>query len=123
MKTKMEQFPATNPNSVLSVAVDGTVLYSNEADELLLKKWSTKIGEKLPSSIVDLLQKAISWNSHAQMEVKVGNRVYLDSFHPLLEDEGINVYVFDISDQKVIESKFSFIGEINRDEGSRGRRT
>jgi hypothetical protein len=70
MKTKMEQFPATNPNSVLSVAVDGTVLYSNEADEPLLKELSTKIGEELPSSIVDLLQKAISWNSHAQMELR-----------------------------------------------------
>jgi len=115
MKTKMEQFPATNPNSVLSVAVDGTVLYSNEAVELILKDWSTKIGEKLPSSIVDLLQKAISCNSHAQMEVKVGNRVYLDSFHPLLEDECI-------SDQKLIRSKFGFSGEI-KDEGSRGHGT
>jgi hypothetical protein len=121
MKPKMEQFPATNPNFVLSVAVDGTVLYSNEADELLLKDWSTKIGEKLPSSIVDLVQKAISWNSHAQMEVKVGNRVYLDSFHPLLEDECINVHVFDISNHKVIGNKFAFLGEINWDEDSRGR--
>jgi hypothetical protein len=77
----------------------------------------------LPSSIGDLVQKAISWNSPAQMEVKVGNRVYLDSFDPLLEDEYVNFYGLDISDQKVIESKFSFIGEINRGEGSRGRRT
>ena len=69
------------------------------------------------------MQKAISWNSPAQMEVKVGNRVYLDSFDPLLEDEYVNFYGLDISDQKVIESKFSFIGEINRGEGSRGRRT
>ena len=37
MKTKMEQFPAKNPNSVLSVEVDGTVLYSNEAGKPLLK--------------------------------------------------------------------------------------
>ena len=82
MKTKIEQFPATNPNPVLSVEVDGTVLYSNEAGKPLLKEWATKIGEKLPSNIGDLVQKAISWNSPAQMEVKVGNRVYLVVSHP-----------------------------------------
>jgi hypothetical protein len=60
MKTKMEQFPAINPNTVLSVAVDGTVLYSNVASEPLLNQWGVKIGEKLPSSIRDIVQRVIS---------------------------------------------------------------
>ena len=36
MTVKMENFPAKNPNPVLSVAYDGTVLYSNKAGEPLL---------------------------------------------------------------------------------------
>ena len=39
MKAKMEQFPAKNPNPVLSVGKDGTVLYSNDAGESLLHEW------------------------------------------------------------------------------------
>ncbi len=35
MKTKMKQFPAENPNPVLSVEKDGTVFYSNAAGEPL----------------------------------------------------------------------------------------
>jgi hypothetical protein len=76
MKTKMEQSSATNPNPVLSVANDGTVLYSNEAGEPLLYEWGVRVGEKLPSTIGDLVQRVISRNSPEKMEVKVGKRVY-----------------------------------------------
>ena len=41
MKTKLEQFPA-NPNPVLSVKKDGTVLYSNVAGNTLLNEWGWK---------------------------------------------------------------------------------
>jgi hypothetical protein len=39
MKAKVGQIPATNPNPVLSVAKERTILYSNEAGELLLHEW------------------------------------------------------------------------------------
>ena len=35
----------------------------------------------------------------------MGKRVYLVSFHPLPEDECVNIYGFDISDQKELEEK------------------
>ncbi len=101
----MEQFPATNPNPVLSVEKDGTVLYSNEAGEPLLHEWGVKVGEKLPSSIGDLVQRVISRNSPEKMEVKVGKRVYLVVFPPLPEQECVNISGFDISDQKELEEK------------------
>ena len=105
MKAKMEQFPAINPNPVLSVEKDGTVLYSNKAGEPLLHEWGVEIGGKLPSSIGDLVQRVISRNSPEKMEVKVGNRVYLVVFHPLPEQECVNIYGFDISDQKELEER------------------
>ena len=42
MEAKMEQFPAINPNPVLRVGKDGTVLYSNEAGEPLLHEWGVE---------------------------------------------------------------------------------
>jgi hypothetical protein len=69
MKTKIEQFPATNPNPVLCVKTDSVVLYSNEAGEPLLNEWGTKIGEKLPSIIVDIVQRVISQNNSEKIEV------------------------------------------------------
>ena len=70
-----------------------------------MHEWGVEVGEKLPSSIRDLVQRVISRNSPEKMEVKVGKRVYLVVFHPLPEEECVNIYGFDISDQKELEEK------------------
>ncbi len=85
---------------------DGTVLYSNKAGESLLHEWGVGVGEKLPSNIGDIVQRVISRNSPEKMEVKVGKRVYLTVFHPFTEEKCVNIYGFDISDQKELEEKF-----------------
>jgi len=105
MNVKVEQFQAENPNPVLCVGNDGTVLYSNEAGEPLLREWGVGVGEKLPSNIRDFVQRVISRNNPEKMEVKVGKIVYLVAFHPLPEKECVNIYGFDISDQKELEEK------------------
>ena len=53
MKAKMEQSQAINPNPVLSVEKDGTILFSNKAGEPLLHEWGVRVGEKLPPHIGD----------------------------------------------------------------------
>jgi hypothetical protein len=82
METKIEQSSATNPNPVLSVAKNGTVLYSNAAGKPLLDEWGVEVREKLPSTIRDLVLKVISRNSPEKIEVEAGNRVYSVAFHP-----------------------------------------
>ena len=105
MKCKLEQFPAKNPNPVLSVTQDGTILYSNEAGKPILHEWSVGVGEKLPSYIGDIVKNVISRNSPEKMEVKTEKKVYLVAFHPVLEEKCVNIYGFDISDQKELEEK------------------
>jgi PAS domain S-box-containing protein len=105
MQNRMELFPATNPNPVLSVAKDGTVLYSNEAGKPLLCEWNVKIGEKLSLHVENIVQRVISLNIPEKMEVKVGSKEYVISFHPLQEEECVNIYGFDIGEQKEVEEK------------------
>jgi PAS domain S-box-containing protein len=105
MKTKIEQFSANNPNPVLHVEKDGTVLYSNEAAEFLLHELSVRVGEKLPPRIGDIVQRVISLNSPEKMEVKAGKRVYLIVFHPLSKEKCVCISGFDISYQKEFKDK------------------
>jgi PAS domain S-box-containing protein len=105
MKAKAEQIPAKNPNPVLSVAKGGTVLYSNEAGELLLHEWGVRVGEKVPLHVGDFVQRAIFRNSPEKMEVKAGIRVYLITFYPSPGEEFVNIYGFNISEQKELEEK------------------
>jgi hypothetical protein len=100
MKTNIEQFTAKNPNPVLSVANDGIVTYSNEAGELLLQEWGVGVGKKLPIYVENIMQRAISQNSPEKIELNSGKRIYSVSFHPLPEEECVNIYGFDISDLK-----------------------
>ena len=105
MKTKIEQFPATNP--VLSVGKDGTVLYSNVASKPLLHEWGVRVGEKLPSCIGDFVQRVICRNSPEKMEVKVGKRVYLVTFYPSPKQEYVNIFGLYIMTRKSAESSVS----------------
>jgi PAS domain S-box-containing protein len=108
VKTKKEQFMASNPNPVLCVGKDGTVLYSNVAGEPLLREWGVIVGGKLPIDITYFIQKVISQNIPENMEIKAGSRSYLVSFHPLHEKkciECVNLYGFDISYQKETEAR------------------
>jgi PAS domain S-box-containing protein len=117
MNAKVNQTTAIL-NPVLSVSKDGTVLYSNEASESILNEWGVRVGEKLPSSIVDLVQRVISLNNPGKIEVNAGNKVYLVVFSPLPEQECVNISGFDISDQKesivkIKESEEKYLGISN----------
>ncbi len=105
MKAKMDQFPATNSNPVLSVAKDGVILYSNEAGGPLLHEWGVKSGDKLPSHIEIFVQRAISREGIEKIEIKIGKRIYFVVFHPLPEQECVNIYGFDIGEHKKLEGK------------------
>jgi PAS domain S-box-containing protein len=113
MEANMEHFPAMNPNPVLSVGKDGTVLYSNNASEPLLHEWGVTVGEKLPSIIEFFVQRVISGNNPEKMEVKAGKKVYLVAFHPLPEEECVNIYGFDISDLKQLEMYSNIVETAN----------
>lgn len=82
MRAKIERSPAINPNPVLSVEKDGTVLYSNKAGRILLHECGVEMGEKLPSRIGDIVRRVISRNSQEKIEVKVGKSVYWLFFIP-----------------------------------------
>jgi PAS domain S-box-containing protein len=111
MNIKAEQFPALNSNPVLSVAKDGKVTYSNKAGEPLLREWGVRVGEKLPSCIVDLVQGVISRNSPEKIEVNLGKKLYLIVLHPLPEKECVNISGLDISNQKKLEEKLRLLNE------------
>ena len=101
----MEQFSAMNPNPILRVEKEGTVLYSNNAGFPLLHEWGVKVGEKLPPYYIDIVEGVTSTNSPQRIEVKVENQVYLVSFYPSPEEDCANIYGFDISDKKEFEEK------------------
>ena len=46
-----EQFLSKNPNPILRVGTEGTIIYANKAANVLLEYWSVKEGERVPQSL------------------------------------------------------------------------
>jgi PAS domain S-box-containing protein len=104
MKTSMRKSPEINPNPVLSISGAGIVLYSNDAGKPLLREWGVEVGNKVPGGIEDIVKKTISRNDYEKKEVNVGKKKYLLAFHPSPEEECVNIYGFNISGQKGLNS-------------------
>lgn len=101
----MENFVSQNPDPVLRIGKDGIVDSSNRTGELLLHEWGIKVGDKVPSFIENFAKRVISQNNSEKTEVKVKKRVYLLSFYPLPKEEQVDVYGFDVTDQKKLKEK------------------
>ncbi len=104
MKINEDKLQTRKPIPVIKVANDSTVLYSNEIGDLILHDWKTKVGEKLPLTIDEIVQRVISQNYPEKMEIRNGN-IYSISLNYFPEDECVNIYRFDVSGQKELEEK------------------
>lgn len=94
-----------NPNPVLQAGTDGRIIYSNVASEVLLRKWDTKAGEKLPDSIENLIKRVVKRGIPEKIEVKAGKKVYLVAFHPVPGENYVNIYGFEITGKKKLGEK------------------
>lgn len=64
-----------------------------------------RVGDRIPLHIEKIIQRVIFQNSSEKIELDMGKKIYSVSFHPLSEEECVNIYGFDISEQKETEEK------------------
>src|SRR5260370_12867388 len=55
----LAKFPDENPNPLLRVARDGTLLYANPASHRLLAHWGCTVGTQLPEDIQRVISEAV----------------------------------------------------------------
>lgn len=97
---KLSKFPAQNPNPVLSIATDGTVIYHNTASAPLLKHWNYVNGEPLPDLWFQLVQDALGDVEVKTGEIEIDDKVLSLTFAPIVEGRFVNVYGLDITELK-----------------------
>jgi class 3 adenylate cyclase len=93
----LERFPDWNPNPVLRVSRDGTLLYANAVSAPIVGKLGARTGEQLPSDAVSHLVRAVDEPEPEPLEIQCGGRHY--ALHPRFVPElgTINVYGSDIT--------------------------
>jgi diguanylate cyclase (GGDEF)-like protein/PAS domain S-box-containing protein len=101
--TKLARFPSENPNPVLRVGKDGTILYANRASLPLLDVWGCQIGQPLPDHWHRVILDVLSSGASKDTEVEYEDRILSLTFAPVVDADQVNVYGLDITERKRAE--------------------
>ena len=108
--TDLAKIPAENPNPIMRVTRDYTVLYANNISRKLLKQWGVSPGQKLPTKISQLIEPALKQKTKKPVEFTVGNAYYECLFYSPDNEEYINLYLWDVTKEKAVDrAKTEFV--------------
>jgi PAS domain S-box-containing protein len=99
----LARFPSENPNPVLRIARDCTILYANEASSTLLDAWGVQVDQCLPDEWYELILDIFASGSGRTVEVEVEERIIALTFAPVAGADYVNVYGLDITKRRQAE--------------------
>ncbi|MFB3115645.1 MAG: ATP-binding protein, partial [Nitrospirales bacterium] len=103
--SSISKFPDENPNPILRLSQDGTILYHNKASAPLLNLWDCRAGESISGPWCPIVEQAFQSREPQQTEVTVGERIYSLNLAPIVDSGYLNIYALDITERKHIESE------------------
>ena len=123
----LAKFPSQNPNPVLRIAKDGTIIFSNKAAQILFSKQKPDekqyIGELIQQSVLDCLRSGLP----KEVEVNLEDKTFSVVFAPVVKSGYVNVYGRDITGHKKAENAlnvaFDDLALVNEKLGIVGRLT
>ncbi len=107
----LAKFPSENPNPVIRLSSEGTVLYSNKAGEPFINGWNNSQGNKIPDNVFRMIS-GIANGSHKDIEIECCDRIFLFTVVPIAKEGYINLYGHDITQQKLAEERLRFQANI-----------
>ena len=97
------RFPDENPNPVLRLAYDGTILYANPASQPLLAAWGSQKGSVAPSAIAQVIGNVSVSRSNHYLEADHGDSTYSLFFVPFHEKKFVTIYGKDSTKRRQAE--------------------
>jgi class 3 adenylate cyclase len=96
----INRFPDQNPNPVMRVAADGTLMYANAASASILAAQELVVGGPLPSELLDQIRRAALDGD--RLEVAIGQQTFALLCVSVPEFDFLNVYGTDITSAMVV---------------------
>jgi PAS domain S-box-containing protein len=95
----LARFPAENPNPILRIARDATLLYLNEAASSQLSEWHLQIYQAAPPMLMDPVFQSLNSETVQTIELEHGERTYAFTLTPIAAGY-TNLYGRDITERK-----------------------
>ena len=97
------KFPDENTNPVMRIRKNGTLIYANKSSNGLLEDWKCKINQKVPVAISQLALEALNSKTKKELEIDCQDHVYSLIITPIVDENYVNIYARDITEQKRIQ--------------------
>jgi PAS domain S-box-containing protein len=98
----LARFPEENPNPVLRVSAEGTVLYSNPT-AARLPGWECSVDGLMPRALLPLVGKARAEAQAIEEDMVLGGTPYAVAVAPIPAEHYANIYGRDITERKRVE--------------------
>jgi PAS domain S-box-containing protein len=100
----LARFPSENPNPVLRLGGDGTLLYANAASQPLLNHWGCSVGQCVPEFGCKLVADALASQRGTTFDIECGERAFTFTVIPVVDAGYVNLYGGDITERKRAEA-------------------
>jgi class 3 adenylate cyclase len=97
----INKFPDQNPNPVFRVSKEDVLIYANNASNLIIKALGIKIGEKIPASFKEKVDKVL--DTSETIEINSEGKVFSLLIVSIYEFGFINIYGTDVTARKEVE--------------------
>ena len=97
-------FPIQNPEPVLRIHRDGTLLFSNPAAGPVLAEWRTASGNQFPDWVRQTVEAALNEGAPRDLETRIAGRDFSFVVAPIVEGQYANLYGWDVTDRKRAEA-------------------
>lgn len=111
----LARIPAENPNPVMRIGFDGTLLYANRTFYSLNCFSRERIGSKVGFSLKEPVDRAVQYGHAIDTEVQDGDRVFLFSLMPVPDTGSVFLYGRDITLRKQAEHELHQMALIARE--------
>lgn len=101
----LSRFPSENPNPVMKARSDGFLMYANPSSLSFLSQWGFKVGEFLNDEFKRLIGEAFISGEAINAEVEKEGRFFSIDLAPIVHDNYVNMYGFDITERKRVEKE------------------
>ena len=101
----LSKFPSENPQPVLRIARDGTLLYINEAGLSQLPQWHLQVGRASPPMLREAVFQSMDNGSVQTLDLEHGERTYSFFVAPIVAAGYTNLYGRDITERKQAEKR------------------
>ncbi len=99
----LAMFPAENPNPVLRIGRDGTLLYINQAGMSQLTEWQLQVGQDVPSILKDVVSEVMNSGSVLLVDLEHNKRTFSFTIAPIIDAGYTTIYGSDITERKRAE--------------------